>query len=195
MSEVDPNKVAGGDDDPGAGGPDPKDKKDTVAYETHKKLLDEKKAIQARLVEFESKAKAEKDAELVKNQKFEELLKEREKELAEKDAKLQAVERENTDARKLNAFMKNVPGEVPQQYWGLIDLDMVSVDDTGKVDDASVKRAVASFQKNYPEIVKKPNGKMPNEAPGGGAGTLTHEQWEKLPYAEKKTRMKDVKLD
>lgn len=196
MSEIDPTSTGGAD--PAAGGgkksDDPSTKKDdTVSYESHKKLLDEKKNLAKRLEEFEKKAKDEKDAELKAKEQFKELYEATKKEAEELATKLKDNEREKNDYRKLNAFIKSVDGDVPQQYWGLIDLDKIALDDSGKVDEASVKKAVKDFEKSFPEVVKKKTAKMPNDAAAGGTGTLSHEQWAKLPYDEKRKRLKDVK--
>lgn len=193
------DKGAGGDDQ-SAGGTDDKssnDKggsKDAVAYETHVKLLDEKKKLQQRLSEFEKKAKDEKDAELKQKEQYKDLYEAAEKEKQDLAAKLNEKNREAVDLKKMGAFLRNVEAQIPKQYWGLVDLDKIVVDDSGSIDENSVKRAVKDFEKTYPEVLKKPGNKMPNDAAAGGAGSLSAEEWAKLPYDEKRKRIKDVNL-
>jgi len=52
---------------------------------------------------------------------------------------------------------------------------------------------VNKFTEDFGELVDFGNNpNLPNRTPTGGSGKLTHAQWEKLPLAERKKRMKDV---
>lgn len=163
-----------------------------VAYETYKKVLDEKKSFQKRLDEFERKAKEQMEAELKQKEQYRELYESKEKELEEIAARLKVKEEETQNYQKMGAFLKGIQGEVPQQYWGLIDLDKIMVDESGKVDEGSVKKAVRDFEKSFPEIIKRAKTQMPNDAAAGGNGSLSYDEWLKLPYDEKRKRQKDV---
>lgn len=184
--------AAGGGENPGGSKDDKETKDDKVAYDTYKKVLDEKKAMQKRLEDLDAKSKSDKDAELKQKEQYKELLLEREKELEDTKTKLAAKDQETQNYQRMASFLKNVQGEVPQQYWGLIELDKIIIDDSGKIDEGSVKKAVKDFEKNFPEVIKKAGAKMPNDAPSGGGGILTLAEWQKLPYDEKRKRQKDV---
>jgi hypothetical protein len=194
------DKGAGGADDqnPGGNEPDPADntQNNKVAYETYKKVLDEKKSMQKRLEDLDKKAKADAEAQLKEKEQYRELYEAKQKELEDLSGKLSAKEKETQDYRKMGAFLKSVAGEIPQQYWGLIDLDKIAVDDSGKIDDNSVKKCVKDFEKAYPHVIERKSGnKMPNNAANGGGGALSYEEWVKLPYDEKRKRQKDVQLE
>lgn len=165
-----------------------------VAYETYKKVLDEKKSFQKRLDEFERKAKEQMEAELKAKEQYRELYETKQKELEEIADRLKVKELETQNYQKMGAFLKNVQGEVPQQYWGLIDLDKIIMDDSGKVDEGSVKKAVKDFERNYPEVIKRAKTQMPNDAAAGAKGSLSYDEWLKLPYEEKRKRQKDVQV-
>lgn len=169
---------------------------DTVSLETHRKLLDEKKKMQKKLEEVETAQKARAEKELREKEQYKELLETREKEFEELKSKLTASESEKQDIKKMGSFLKSVNAEIPEQYWGLIDLDSIVVDDNGSIDQITLKKAVKDFQTKFPEIVKpkkKPN--MPNEAANGGSGKLTYDEWMALEYKDQLKRQKDVVLD
>lgn len=165
-----------------------------VAYETYKKVLDEKKSFQKRLDEFERKAKEQVEAELKAKEQYRELYESKQKELEEIATKLKVKEEETQNYQKMGAFLKGIQGDVPQQYWGLIDLDKILVDESGKVDEGSVKKAVRDFEKSFPEVIKRQKTAMPNDAAAGGNGSLSYDEWLKLPYDEKRKRQKDVQI-
>ncbi len=176
-------KVPGGDDQNPGGNSDDQNKDDsssqtpakgTVAYETYKKAVDEAKAAKAKVAEFEKSKREAEESKLKQDGEYKKLLEQREQELKETQEKLSGTEKKISESRKLNAFLGAVPGDVPKQYWGLIDLDGIAVDpETGMPDPASVKKAAAEFEKSHPEVVKKPNkGKLPTDAANGsGAPT------------------------
>jgi hypothetical protein len=197
-------KVPGGDDQiPGGNPGDQKDDqtdpnpappKGTVAYDTYKKAVDEAKAAKAKVAEFEKAKRESEEAALKEQGNYKKILEEREKELKETREKLSGTEKKISDSRKMNAFLGSIAGDVPKQYWSLIDLDDVAVDpETGMPDESSVKRAADKFEKEYGEVIKKPSkGKLPNDAPKGGSAKLTYDAWLKLPVKEQLERMKDV---
>ena len=175
-----------------------------VDYETHRKLLGEKKrlaeqhaATQAELDKFRKaeedrqvkEAEAAKDYEKLKQQ-FADQLKAKESELAQ-----HAVER--TQAVKLDAFFAALDGKLERKYWGLIDVDAIIIDPSTKApDQMSVTTYLEKFRKEYPEVIAKPGrSSMPNDKPlGSSSGSLSYEEWLALPLKDKKLRQKDVKL-
>jgi hypothetical protein len=199
------SKVPGGDDQLPGGNADesnkdnPADKdqappKGTVAYETYQKVLDEAKAAKKKVAEFE---KAKRDAEetsLKEQGNYKKILEEREKELQETKDKLSGLDKKISDSRKMNAFLGAIGGDVPKQYWPLVDLEDVAVNpETGMPDESSVKRAAEKFEKDFPDVIKRPSkSKLPNEAPRGGGTKLSYEAWLKLPLKDQLERMNDV---
>lgn len=193
MSE---DKSAGGAD-AGSSGTEETQEQTTeqkVAYETYKKVLDEKKSFQKRLDEFERKAKEQAEAQLREKEQYRELYEAKEKEFQEIAERLKVKEEETQNYQKMGAFLKNVTGDIPQQYWGLIELGKIVIDETGKVDETSVKKAVKDFERLYPEVIKRAKSTMPNDAATGAKGSLSYDEWLKLPYDEKRKRQKDVQI-
>jgi transposase len=198
---IDPN-IPGGDDptnpsgNPGGNPEDDKDKsKGTVSYDSHKKLLDEKKSLAKRLEDFEKREKERLDQDLKQKEDWKKLVEVREKEANEFKSKFETLSSEIEQSRKLRSFLGHVSGTVDEHYWPLISLDDIAVDpETGKPDEASVKVAVKEFEKLFPEVIKPKGGgpKAPNGPAAPPAGKLTHEDWLKLPYAEKKKRLHEV---
>jgi hypothetical protein len=170
---------------------------DKVSIESYRKLLDEKKKFQKKLEEHERAAKERSETELREKERFKELSDEYKKQADEFKTKFESSEREKQDFKKMGALLRNMSGEVPQQYWGLIDLDKITIDDTtGAPDEVSVKKAARDFEKLYPEVIKTkaPKPGMPNDAPRTG-GKLTYDEWLKLDYKDQLKRQKDVVLD
>jgi hypothetical protein len=149
----------------------------TVAYESYQKAIDEAKKAKAKAAEYERAQRAREEEELKKQGEYKKLLEQRESELNEARTARQALESKISDSRKLNAFLGSVTGDVPKQYWSLIDLDTIAVDpETGMPDEASVKKAAADFEKQYSDVVKKPTkGKLPNDAPQGSGAAVGFE--------------------
>jgi len=195
---------SGADQTPGGASDKPSDnqnpkpegdsKPQTVSHDTYSKVLDEAKKAKAKLAEFERKEKEREDAKLVETGEYKKLLDSRDAENKELKEKLGGLEGKIADGRKMNAFLGAVTGEVPKQYWNLIDLDGIAVDPaTGMPDEASVKKAADNFEKLFPEVVKKPTkGRLPSDAPQGGGGKILYKDWLKLPYEEKIKRQVDV---
>lgn len=166
----------------------------SVSYDSYKKAVDEAKAAKKKADELERKEKQREEAALAEQGNYKKLLEQRETELKDERKKYSELNSKVTESRKMNAFLGAVSGEIPDKYWGLVDLDAVAVDpETGKPDEASVKAAAEAFEKQYPDVVKKPTrSKLPNDAPNGGSAKLKYVDWLKLPDDQKAKRMKDV---
>ncbi len=185
-------EVPGGDPK-ASGGSDNPEKKDMVSYESHKKLLDEKKKADARLKEFEDRDKKRAEDEAKQKEDWKALLETREKENETLKGQLKEQSDRLDRGIKLNAFLENLDGSLDRQYWKLINLESVTLDGEGIPDEVSLKKAVKDFQATYPDVIKKQGGKMPNDAPGGVGNSITTAEWEKLPYEEQRKRIKDIK--
>ena len=169
--------------------------KDSVSYESFKKVLDEKKSVQDRmksledeLNKFRSEEKKREEAKLREKEDWKKLLEQREQELTDYKQKFEGLNTQITEGRKLSAVLSQITGEVPDHYLGLISTDDVAVDpETGMPDTASALRVAKEFEKRYPEVIKRraANG-LPANAPQGGNSKLTIDEWKKLPYEERK---------
>jgi len=175
--------------------------KDSVAYETYRKVLGEKKkrdeelaAAKQRLEELERLQKEQEETKLKEKEDFKTLLQLREQELNESKQKLQTLETDINDGKKLNAFLKAINGTVDNHYLSLVDLDKIVIDpNTNMPDENSVMAFAKEFEQTYSKIIDRPSGqKLPNNAASFGNGSLTVEEWTKLPLKEKKARLSEV---
>lgn len=174
----------------------------SVAYETHRKLLAEKKrrdeelaAANAKIEAFQADMKAREEAELRQKEDYKRLLELREKELLETKAKNESFQRMVEEATKIQALQKALNGALDPKFRPLVDIDQIVLDPaTGKVDELSVTAYAEKFRQTYPTVLvgTKMAPGMPTNAPQGGGGSLTYEAWLKLPRDEMIKRQKDV---
>lgn len=192
---VDPNNNPGGNVDPEPG------KTETVSYESHQKLLGEKKKLSERLKANESelseikKMIADKEeAALKDNNQWKEAYGKAKEDLEVATSRLQQNETERLNAKKLNSFFDAIGSRIDSKYWNLIDIDQIAMDGEN-IDEFSVSKYVESFKNEFPEVIKpKETRGMPNAgAPAANSGGLSYEEWLKLPAQEKEARMSEVK--
>jgi len=186
----DPNVVPGGNDPlaPVVTTEDPAPKKDSVAYETHVKLLKEKKKLQEELDATQKAIKEREEADLRAKEDFKKIAELRETEAKELREKLTTVEARERNGMKLDAFLSSLDGAVDKRFWGHIPLDQIVVDpESGEPDPMSVTKVVEWFRKEYFDIIKKPGqATVPNTAPQGSAGNgkITRAAWLALDHKE-----------
>lgn len=181
---VDPSvPVEPKDPDPTDPTPEPKG---TVAYETHQKLLREKKKADQVAAEYKAKLDAferEKLEAAGEHQKI--AAAEREARLA-LEAKLKARDEEDLMRRKLIA-LGNEAG-VDSKYLRFLDPDEVAVDpETGEIDKATLVKAAQKVRTEYPAFLKKSGGTPPPADAPNGTGvpsTITRSEWMKLSSKE-----------
>lgn len=176
-------------------------KKNSVAYETHQKLLGEKKKRdeelrQAReaLSKYEQERKDLEDKSLREKEDFKKLFESRDKELLEERARREAIESKITEAQKYKALNKALGTQVPEKFWNLVDLDKIALDpNTGMPDEATTRVYAEQFQKDYSELfTNRQAPRLPNDGPSKGKTGISYEQWKALPYAEQKKRQSEV---
>lgn len=163
--------------------------KDIVAYETHKKLLDEKKKIQARLMEYEQREKKEKEEILLKEGKLQEALALKDKELEEERNRLRSFEQRDIQAKKLSAVIKGLgTSDLDDKWFQVIGnhIDDVEIDDDGRVKQDSLMKVCESLKNTWPEMIKRTLPGMPNGKPMGTATTISQADWRNLSASEMK---------
>ena len=194
------------DGDPGPEDLPPKDapiSEGNVAYETHRRLLREKKlavednvALRQKLEDFQAADKTRQEEALAADKKFQELAELKTKEAADLQVKLTERDVRDAQGRKLSAVLNAITGEVPNKFWGHIELSgVIENPETGEIEATSVSAAVESLQKNFPEIImgNKALGKTPSGAPlPNGAGTLSPGEWAKMPKKEREAKKNDL---
>jgi small-conductance mechanosensitive channel len=192
------NQNPSGENDSSSGADETTEK--SVSFDTHRKLLGEKKTVQekARALEAEleklrqEKADAEKK-KLEEEGRWKELAEAKDKELEQERQKNQAILNDLNDARKKTALLKAINGQVPANFHQLLPLDQVKVGEDGRVDEASVKAAAQLFEKEYHLAIIRDGVKTPPSDPARGGGKkLTKAEWEALPVKEMKARASEV---
>lgn len=161
--------------------------KDTVSYDTHRKLLDEKKKLQARLAEIEAEKRTKEEEELARKGETQKLLELAKKEAEELRLKLTAKEQREVQAKKLSAVIRGMGANVDEKWFGVIGqhLDEVVYNpETGEVEQMSVTAIVEDLKKTWPEMTRKPAVGMPADAPKGGLGQIDRSEWLKLSAKE-----------
>jgi len=174
----------------------------TVSYESHRKLLSEKKALAAKYAEnevklatYEQEKNEAEEKRLKDNEEWKTFAEKKDAEAKEATAKLAARESQISEAQKLDAFLNVLDGNVDRKYWTFIDTEsIVKNPDTGEIDDMSVAKAVENFKANYSEIIHYPGQKtgLPNESPKPKGQSITLEEWKKLPANEMRARYNEM---
>ena len=194
-------KAASGDAD-GADAKTQDTSQDTVKYETLRKLLNEKKAVDAKyealakeMADGKAAREADEEARLTESKSFKGLLELKDKKVKEYVDALKAKEDENKElkktfqnALKLDAVVKAASATIKSKFYGHIDLDKIELDANGKPDPTSVKQVVQLFESEYPECLDRGDKiQLPNGAaakPNGGV-LPTVEEFNRLPLKDK----------
>lgn len=169
-----------------------------VSYETYQKLLAEKKAASAKLKEYEELQKKADEDRLKKDGDWKGLIDAREAEISalrksldETTTRFEKLNNRVTNGEKLSSVLSQLGADVPSKYFGLIDIDEVSVNpETGEIDTLTAKKVAEKFKQEYPEVIKKSvhSGMMGAGHGNGvsGSGTIKYSEWAKLPYDKQK---------
>lgn len=189
--------------DPGTGG-DPDDKNKTVSHEHHQRVLGEKKR------EAEARRKAEEELEQLRKEKsdreaaelerqgnYKKLLDDEKKKREEVESNFNSLNNSLLIAKKQSAVLRHINGKVPHDIVdALLKVEEVIVEADGSLNLDSVKKVAQDFEKKYHYVLQKDNangGLPPDAAKGGITGTkISYAEWQALPAAEMKARMKDV---
>jgi hypothetical protein len=169
-----------------------------VSHESYLKLLGEKKAASARLKEFEEAQKKAEEERLKKDGDWKGLIDARESEIAnlrksleDTSSRFEKLNNRVTNGEKLSSVLTALGADVPSKYFGLIDIDEVSINpETGEIDALTAKKVAERFKLEYPEVLKKSvhSGMMGAGHGNGvsGGNTIKLSDWVKLPYDKQK---------
>lgn len=172
-----------------------KEDKAFMAIKEEKKALATKLAeAQSQLEKLNSEARAKQEETLKQQGEYKRLWEEEQKSKVELVEKLKKKEEKELALRKIDVVMQELGVPLAKaEYWNFMDLSKIPVDEATQDIDRNIAKQIASdFMRDFPELLAKKPGKMPNDAATSGK-VLTHEEWTKLPLAEKRTRLKDVK--
>ena len=164
-----------------------------------KKERAKRRELEQRLAEFEAERDAEKEAKLAEQGKYKELLDAEKKKFLELQSKYETTERTINNSFKFNALKKALGADIDYKWADYLEAkgvyDQIELDEYRRPDETSLAKASEYIRKEYPELIAKPmtKGDLPNQSPIGSQGSISLEQWKKLPtLKEKKERMKDV---
>jgi len=163
-------------------------KKDMVSYETHRKLLAEKKKQDQLLEEFRANQKKTEELKLIEEGKLKEALELKEKELAEKHRLLQEYDSRDKTAKKISCVLRGLGTKDLDDKWFTVihgELDEIKFDDSGEIDQSSVLKVVETLKTTWPEMLATKRPGMPGGVPSVGTpGTISYSEWQKLSAVE-----------
>lgn len=164
---------SGGADQQASGDADVKDQatKQSVSYESHQKLLGEKKKMAEKLAEFESKLKLIEDEKLESQGKLKELNDNLKKQLSEKDMKLKSVFNEfahKTVKSKFEAEAAKLGCIKPDALYKLVDMNNVEITDDFGINEEQFKQMMVEAQKEHSYLFKKEVGTVKDGTPSAG---------------------------
>lgn len=148
--------------------------KDSVALETHRRLLAQRKNDQkqlqeanARLAAFEEKENQEEQAIMEKKGEYDKIVKAKDDQILALIASQAADKKARVDSAKEAAFISAIPGKLRKQdYLSFMDKEAIAIDpETGKVDQGSLKQVVDSFVQEHGVLIDRQdqNSKIPNK--------------------------------
>lgn len=170
-------------------------KEGSVSYETHRKLLAEKKNMQARLREIEEKAgqlesnlKSIETKKLEEQNRYKELYEQIQKENSSLKSSITERDQAIQNAIKVDAFQKALGSKsIDQKYYGFINTDNIIYDmESNAVDELSTQKEVERILSEFPEIVKDTQSKqLPNQAPKSGVARSMSTRQQKIEILAK----------
>lgn len=171
---------------------------DSVSYETHRKLLAEKKKRDEevrlkdeQLVALQRKEKEREENDLKEKENFKKLVEIRDKELADERAKYNGLNTTIQESVKFNSFLEALPGQIDRKFWKMVDTSGIVIDpSTGEPDPTSVKAAADKFQAEFSELIQVGGkAKLPNNEAGQYQGAMNDDVWNKMSAKDKKENL------
>ena len=170
--------------------------------EESKKYKEGYKSFKQKQEEVDAEKRRIEEDRLIKEGQYSTIIEQREARIKEledtvstKDNEVKSLDGAITNFKKASAFERALGGRLKKDaYWNHVDFDNIAVNpETGSIDKASLNTVVNQFTEDFGELVDfGSRANLPNGTANGSSGKLSHEQWKKLPLAEKKKRMKDV---
>lgn len=178
-----------------------KKSKDRILEES-KKYKEGYQSFKSKQDEVDKQKSADEEARLIKEGQFSTIIEQRESRISELEESLNTMTADVnsrdtaiSNFKKAAAFERAIGGKMKKDaYWNHVDFDKIAINpETGAIDALSLEKTANSFVEDFKELVDYGNiSNLPNGA-AQGKGSLSYEQWKKLPLPEKRKRMKDVK--
>lgn len=202
MSGDNQSNVSGGNDPQASG----EGAKDFVSHDSYVKAVGEAKRAKeklaeanARLQEVDQLIKQQKEAKLLEEKNFTELLSQKNSEIERLVAENQNHVKDKLDFRKMNAavgLLQQKGINIDPKYMGLLPIDNILInEESGEVVADSVVNVVESFQKEHPRLVTPLGKLLPNQKSGQSQNRLSLDQWKKLGRDEKRKALEEKRVD
>jgi hypothetical protein len=189
--QADPKPVAEGQLDQAS-----ESSRDSVQYETYRKVLSEKKRrdeelAEARreLEEIRARDKANKEKELIEQNKWQEYAKAKEEEAKAAIERVRSYEEREIASRKLDRVLSGVGDPIDSKFWGLINIDSVAYNpESGEFDETSLNAEIQRIKTQMPEIItRRQNASFDASAPAkNGNSQIDLQKFASMSKAEKK---------
>ena len=179
----------------------PESKEEFVKYSTYQKILNEKRNLAskhadtvAQLAKFESERKEREESEMREQNRYQELLEAREKELADTRGQLDSTRKDIEYAQKMHAFNESLGhSKLDPAYYSLVPIDEIKFTDEGHIDQESLNAVATNFKTRHARLIDDPRNDLPSQRPGLSTGKkLTPEEWRKLSSKEMSARWQEV---
>lgn len=191
---VNPANASGGGTDPASGGDEPQNKPIPneglpVSYETHRKLLGEKKKLHEETEVLRAEKKSREEKELREKGEYEALLKRKDDELAKTNSEKFALIAEKEGNLKFTALMDAIGGNLDRIFWPLLNLDGIKMDpNTGQPEATSVQDIAKSFKATYAKIIVKGTGVGVSNDSASRNETCSADDYNKLQGSKEKRK-------
>lgn len=142
--------------------------KDTVAYDTYRRVLSEAKKLKDELKAIKEQEQKSQEEKLKEQNEWKALAELRDQEAKKFQAMFQEQNEQIVNGMKFQEFEKQLGGRlVSQDYASFIPFDKIVINpETGKPDPESAKLVATDFAKNHSRLVDFGNSpKIPNVAP------------------------------
>jgi len=155
-----------------------------VAWESHQKLLNQRKADQRRAKELEKQyrelqqqLKEQEHRKLEEKQEYKKLYEASQSELDRLRAEQQEKQRIMVNKEKQAALVKELGGLHREEYIRFADLDAIVIEDSGEIDRNSVRLEANRFRESYPQLIKSETPvRINSQAPSGPSQTLNNQK-------------------
>ena len=183
------------------GDKNPDTKEDFVKYSTYQKILNEKRNLASKhadtvaaLAKLESEKKEKAETEMREQNRYQELLEQREKELADTRSKLDETNKSIEWADKMRAFQDSLGhSKLDQAYYSLVPIDDIKYGEDGRIDQENLLNVVNTFKTTHSRLIDEPRNDLPNQRPGLSTGKkLSQAEWRQLSSKEMMARFKEV---
>lgn len=175
-----------------------------VAWESHQKLLNQRKADQkkARALEEEVRAlrdsiKQQENAKLEEKQEYKKLYEATRAELEAKKREQEERDKIMVNKEKQAALAKELGGLKNDAYFKFAELENIVIDDAGQVDQNSVRLEANRFRQAFPELViSTPSVRVNSQAPSGNGPVINQPKTAKeMSAAEREATKRQMLLD